>query len=475
MEEQMVSHKKLFKIVLFVSVFIITSAGGGPLEDLQPGCWYEVPNSHLKDVAPDGWSANVIRPWCGGAYDTKRDRLVLFGGGHGDYTGNELYGFDVNLLKWIRLTNPSASPTNCEDPYADGRPNSRHTYGGVVYLPPPVDRFWTAAGSISRCGNCSGKTWMYNFDAIPAESGWSLQVSSLNGKGIGGCGVASAYDPVSGCIYHFGNLGYGSALLKFNPQNLSAPWSVLNSSISGASYIMGDVDPVRRKFVLVGGTAYGDTQPKTWVFDISNPNSVPNQVKLATTGAREIEGKNAPGVAYDPVSDKIVAWSGGANVYSLDLDTKVWKKHTPAATNNVIPTNVSASGGTFGRFRYVPSKNVFIAVNNINENVYFYRLTETPSAVTTDGSVAAGPFHMNIAPNPFNPNARITASVRSAINNLELNIYNISGKIVHSALTGAKELESGILWKANHMPPGIYLVQLKAGRNIITKRIVLSR
>jgi len=29
--------------------------------------------------------------------------------------------------------------------------------------------------------------------------------------------------------------------------------------------------------------------------------------------------------------------------------------------------------GTFGRFRYVPSRDVFIVVNRTNENVYIYR------------------------------------------------------------------------------------------------------
>jgi hypothetical protein len=28
---------------------------------------------------------------------------------------------------------------------------------------------------------------------------------------------------------------------------------------------------------------------------------------------------------YDPVSDRFVAWGGGAEVYTLDLDTLTWK------------------------------------------------------------------------------------------------------------------------------------------------------
>jgi len=45
--------------------------------------------------------------WSGGAFDTTRDRLVVWGGGHADYPGNELYVFDLGTLRWQRLTDPS--------------------------------------------------------------------------------------------------------------------------------------------------------------------------------------------------------------------------------------------------------------------------------------------------------------------------------------------------------------------------------
>ena len=39
--------------------------------------------------------------------------------------------------------------------------------------------------------------------------------------------------------------------------------------------------------------------------------------------------------------------------------------------------------GTFGRFRYVPSKNVFVLYNAVNQNVFIYRLTaDHPNVIT---------------------------------------------------------------------------------------------
>jgi hypothetical protein len=226
-----------------------------PIDDLRPGHWYEVPNSRMADVAPKpippGASSirSVTEAWSGATYDTRRDRLIVWGGGHTAYAGNEIYAFDINTLKWMRLTNPSLNLSN-GDPYPDGRPNSRHTYNGLVYIPPPVDRLWASGGSIWQTGHCSAKTWMYNFDARPPESGWSLQLTMGND-----CGAVSGYDPISGRVIFLTQVGYsGPQLLAFDPKRSKSPWTVLNGSSAVRSlYQTGAVDPVRRKFVVLGG------------------------------------------------------------------------------------------------------------------------------------------------------------------------------------------------------------------------------
>jgi hypothetical protein len=83
---------------------------------------------------------------------------------------------------------------------------------------------------------------------------------------------------------------------------------------------------------------------------------------------------NCPGLAYDSVVGKFVAWSGGTDVFVFDLANKSWTKVTPASSNKVIPTPAQ-NNGTFGRFRYIKSRNLFIAVNRTNENVFFYKLS----------------------------------------------------------------------------------------------------
>ena len=118
---------------------VVQYADAGPVEDLRPGEWYRVPNSKLDAVLPSpvpvgdnrpGTPESVIYEWSGGAYDTTRDRLIVWGGGHNNYSGNEIYAFDLATLRWQRLTDPSANVGGTESSgyYPDGRPRSRHTF-----------------------------------------------------------------------------------------------------------------------------------------------------------------------------------------------------------------------------------------------------------------------------------------------------------------------------------------------------------
>ena len=118
-------------------------------DGLKPGEWFEVPNSQIASVPPGG---NVIAPWSGGAFDTKRNQLIVWGGGHGDYAGNEIYAFSLDTLQWTRLTEPSSikDVKGCEPMMPDGQPTSRHTYNGLDYIE-SEDKIIAAGGFIWPC------------------------------------------------------------------------------------------------------------------------------------------------------------------------------------------------------------------------------------------------------------------------------------------------------------------------------------
>lgn len=379
------------KNILTLIILLCVCTKAGIVEDLLPGHWVEIPNSQLQNVAPNpipvGSSgiASVMDAWCGGAYDTKRDRLIIWGGGHQDYSGNEIYVFDLNTLKWIRLNESSSNigGDECSGIYPDGLPRARHTYNSVQYVY-ANDRY-SAFGSGGfypggQCGNA-------RFDAFNFTSlSWEKMPNMPNGSY--GTGQFTAVDPLTGHVWSHGAAG-SSILAEWIPT--SKTWVDHGNQWTEeylSYYLTAVIDSASRTLVGVGG---GEVR----VWDL-NKTGVIAGAKINTYGATEIIAKNSPGLDYDPVSKLLVAWSGGPNVYTLDFKTKIWSKIVPANSNTVVPTTANTNG-TFGRFRYIPSKNVFIAVNRVNENVYLYKLNRTP---TTSVDPFLHDVHGNFGDNP---------------------------------------------------------------------------
>lgn len=331
------------------------------LDDLASGHWLEVPDSQLSAVVPDPAPPGLTGPrsitgaWSGGAYDTTRDRLIVWGGGHGDYGGNEFYTFDVNGLYWERTWGPSpdipAPGGSCEETYADGNPASRHTYEGLEYLP-STDSFWSQGGSL-YCGAGHGTyaTWTFDFGTTQ----WERREDALDKM----LGVVTARDPLTGHVFHQAQYDFA----EYAPENDT--WTARGVVSAGwwRDNMTADIDLENRLFVAVGDETVRVWNLSTWGY--STPQ---------TTGGNVVVNANAPGFVWDPVMKRLVAWAGGTSVYSLDTDTWTWTEHPAAPTNTVVPSE-PVSNGTFGRFRYVPSKNVYILVNRIDDNVYFYRPT----------------------------------------------------------------------------------------------------
>src|SRR4051812_41510191 len=150
-----------------------------PLATLAPGHWYEVPQSHIEaqfpTPRPAGDPTAVIEAWGGGGYDSVRDRLFVWGGGHGDYGGNEIYVFDVETMAWSRPWGPAPvvtqTPPECSSTYAGGTPSARHTYDGIEFIP-TTGQMW-ASGGFRFCGNASSDdvTWLFDFGALKWRQG----------------------------------------------------------------------------------------------------------------------------------------------------------------------------------------------------------------------------------------------------------------------------------------------------------------
>ncbi|MBL8025525.1 MAG: T9SS type A sorting domain-containing protein [Fibrobacteres bacterium] len=463
------------KLLALSICFSVSGIVAGPIEDLKPREWYEVPNSKMRSVdpcpkRPCAWSGiigqtGVIDAWCGGAFDTKRDRLIVWGGGHADYAGNELYTFDLNTLTWTRETNPGTP--RIDSAYTlEGTPSSRHTYNFLQYLP-SIDRFTSfSVGSLWGSGFAVPCSCVDAFDFDTKK--WERLASS------NALGFMSAYDALTGNAWT-GRSQFGMYEARLNK------WSKMteyDNIVAWSYYATTEIDPKRRLMLAVGVS-----NGQTYKWDISNLNIKITASKMQTTGDTGIQSAKSPGLAYDPVTEQMVAWNGGSSVYTLNPDTKIWIKHT--ATNNVVPT-AATSAGTYGRFRYSPKKNVFVVVSGVDQNVFIYRHTASESAPQwyldllepeTKAETRKDVKHiasLNVYPNPVYNKALIVLK-GAAAGMARLNVVDANGrKISHmNVQTGSGSFF--LDWSTTSLANGVYIITAETGYGKISQRFYISR
>jgi hypothetical protein len=335
--------------------------------------WHELPNTRIRSVCPppaqypeiqgaEGCSA-ITEDWSGAAFDPGLDRLLILGGGHGGYAGNEVYALELASLTLRRLNAPSTPVRDgCQfgGTYADGRPVSRHTYDHLAWLP-GLSRLLMVGGSQWQCGFFAGDAWTFD----PAANAWVEKSYANAPKVTFGLGVT--LDPNTGLLYahdDFDLFSYDAAANQWTrrAQNQQGP----------GDYKSAVIDPRRKRYF------YHALNNRTlfW-YDITSPTGPLVRQSGATTGC-DFMDTYAAGWEYDPVLDRLVAWNGGDTVYLLDPDTRVCTAVThaggPAAVDN----------GTFGRFRYSPLSQVYVTCNDVDDNCFALRLSP-PTAIFRDG------------------------------------------------------------------------------------------
>lgn len=102
----------------------------------------------------------------------------------------------------------------------------------------------------------------------------------------------------------------------------------------------------------------------------------------------------------------------------------------------------------------------------------------TVSATAIDDKNDIQPSQVNLFqnyPNPFNPQTTIKYTLKER-SNVILNVFDLTGKSVCTLVKDVQNAgEHTIIFKADHMPSGIYLYQLKTGTKIFTRKMVLIK
>lgn len=355
--------------------------------DLPVGKWVAVSSNTVASVDPcpsggcaysgNEGVAGVMNDWSGGAFATNlgaSGSLLVFGGGHSGYLGNEVYAFDVAAGSWSRFTNPVATPT-CDyntSTMAGNSPCAAHMYEALEYS--PITNEFVKLGSSSDGSTVLGTPYVHALNLQTKQWRRGARMPTWEGSiSDDGEGAATAWDGRRNVIWWQGSWrAYQTSnkvLRKYDPvANTWTEYPGANVNIDTAAAF----DSQRQIFLVVDGRS----NQKVYGYDTSL--DTPVVYTLATTGDLTPQQTDAIGLDYDPVTDQFVAWVGGSAVYTLkapaNWKTGTWTwKRVAAASGSASP---SANGqGTYGRFRYVPALNAFIAANTVSSPVYMYKLS----------------------------------------------------------------------------------------------------
>jgi len=340
----------------------------------------QAPPATYPSIQGSGGPAAVVSAWGGAAYDSKRNRLVVWGGGHVDYHGNEVYVIDLSANPIVprRLNNPDVYSSGCgETVPGTNDPCSRHTYTGLAYLP-TQDLFFALGGSTADQGAFTNASWLFNFTNL------SWQRGPVN-NGLQNGVIACDYDPNHDNVHCFDNqLG---SVWDYNPA-ANTLTEVTNETGGFPGLDLSPVmDPAGKRFYLIGGGSM-------IYYNVSGNAPYPNRVTMTVPAScATFASAHYPGLAYDPNQKLLIEWQGGNSVYTYDPVANVCSTQTYPGGPPAAPTSINQGqqhNGTHGRFRYIPTFGVFIVVNDWNQDAYSLRLTPASGGGGSSGPTISG-------------------------------------------------------------------------------------
>jgi len=402
---------------------------------LPEGEWSRVNLNNFSDVwSPAnlrpmyGWGnptpSKIILAWSSFAWDTKRQSLFLYGGGHANYRGNDTYIWRGTTRRWERASLPSEMK---QDPLgnwnaidgADAAPASAHTYDNTIYLP-IADRILVLGGAADSNGahylrqateTTSRKTGPYLFDpsrAHPDKVGgttgshvqrvapypeivggnmWTNRENYLNAT------TPPSHSFVNGCTGYAEEGGKdvvyvrtSAALLRYTIQNLSErsldTWEQVGVYWNGpGSQTTCAYDPSGKSLVR---TATNSVPFVYWNLNTPGPknrdvtfNPDDPTGEFATLRASTGFAISRCALDFDTKRGQYALWCGGGTVWMLEppatLSAAGWsirKQRTPVLE---VPDG-DVGTGILGKWKYAPGLDVFIGLQDaVQGNVWVYK------------------------------------------------------------------------------------------------------
>ena len=423
----------------------VTSTGAPDLSSLRTivagmaeGEWRRVNLNQFSSV----WTPAALRPlldlsnpdpsriilaWSSFAWDPNRAALLLYGGGHANYRGNDTYLWRASTQLWERASLPSAMIQTSKGFWnaidgVDKAPASAHTYDNTIFLP-LLDRLLVLGGAADSNGGpyltqtaaaVTRYTGPYLFDparAHPDKVGgstgshvkrvapyaevvggnmWSNRESWLNAStrstppdevlsdGCTGYAVEGGRDAVY--------VRSASRLFRYVINDLNNPaadtWTNVGRYYYGGSGGQSTCayDPVRKIFVSSHAShpfifwnlaTPGFDNRDTLVTPTDPSGEFPT---LLASGAIKL---SRCAFEFDPIRNHFRLWCGDGRVWTLTPPATPsaagWTIVKAPAPAGLVPTE-SLGTGILGKWKYIPNLDVFMGLaDSVLGNIWLYQ------------------------------------------------------------------------------------------------------
>ncbi|MBI2379842.1 MAG: putative Ig domain-containing protein [Gammaproteobacteria bacterium] len=374
----------------------------------------------------------ILSAWSSVAWDTNRDELIAFGGGHGNYSGNDVYRWRGAPRRWERAA--LASEVKQDDfggwLSVDGwdlAPTSAHTYDNSIFLP-KLDRLLIVGGAAYNNGAAYRRqvdsvtrryTGPYLWDPNRADAnkvggstGSHVQRVSPHPEVIGGLmwqnrdmyvnipnsprlatsfvDSCSAYAEEGGkdVVYFGARRGGGTAtnVYRYVVGDIATPatdtWTQVGAYWNGtAGQATCAYDPQLKIFLRTGFS----TRPFTF-WNLNTPGTTNYNLSMTPVDASgEFATRLASGslllkycgMDFDPQRRQYALWCGGNEVWMLKPPATVsvngWTiARQPLPAQAAPPAGVGT--GILGKWKYIADYGVFLGVHDTTHgNIWLYK------------------------------------------------------------------------------------------------------
>ena len=371
--------------------------------------------------------SRIILAWSGFTWDPNRAALLIYGGGHANYRGNDVYLWRASTQMWERASLPSEMVQTLLGHWnaidgVDKAPASAHTYDNTIFLP-ILDRMLVLGGAADANGGLyltqatattTRVTGPYLFDpsrAHPDRVGgstgshvqrvapypeivggnmWSNRESWLNASALSKPPVEAFTNGCTGYAVEAGrDVVYARTAYRLyryeisDLANLAADvWKQVNSYYYGGSGSQSTCayDPKRKIFLST------HLQTPFIFWDLSNSDAS-NRDKMITPvdpsgefptllSSGAIKMSNC-GLEFDPVRNDFKLWCGDGRVWTVTPPstpvTTGWTIVKAALPASAVPTE-SLGTGIIGKWKYVPNLDVFMGLaDSVQGNIWVYK------------------------------------------------------------------------------------------------------